>query len=417
MMKKLIIVDGNADDEVKLKETLGSSYDVSSVSYFDINNMALSTVITIANIIDSIDAYSGGHALRVAVCSRDIAKNLGWDDNKCQNIYFVALLHEIGMITIPDAILHKPGRLDEFEYEEVKKHTGKGAEMLRDIKVLDNLSDGVLYHHERWDGEGYPKGLSGEDIPVIARVISIADAYDAMNSDRVYRPKMSTEKIISEFLRCRGAQFDPDITDVFIFMLKDGYSVDPKIEQTKEASRRAVADSGIRSIFSKNSDDKEGEMDALTGLFTRSYLNTWVGNKISKERSGALMLIAITGFDELKKKAGSDDADELIKDFSKRLQSLFRDEDIVCSVSKEMFATFVSGESGKSVIEKKAAMISEIMDRYEEFKKYRDEIGISIGISVCEENGLTFEELYAAANSALLAAAREGKNKYRFKGL
>ena len=158
-------------------------------------------------------------------------------------------------------------------------------------------------------------------------------------------------------------------------------------------------------------------MDALTGLFTRSYLNTWVGNKISKERSGALMLIGITGLDELKKKMSDDDADTLIKSFSERLQSLFRDEDIVCAVSRQMFATFVSGESGKTVIEKKAGMIVEIMGRYEEFEKYRDDVGVSIGISVCEENGLTFEELYAAANSALLAAAREGQNTYRFKGV
>ena len=414
-MKRLVIVDGNEADEKKVKEALGESYSVSSISRFEINNMALSTVITIANIIDAKDAYSGGHALRVAVCAKDIAKNLGWDERTCQNIYFVALLHDIGMMTIPDSILHKPGRLDDLEYEEVKKHPENGAEMLRDITVVEGLAEGILYHHERWDGAGYPKGLKGEDIPVMARVISVANAYDAMNSDRVYRPRLSRDKIISEFIRCSGTQFDPDITEVFVFMLKEGYVVDPKIEQTREASMRAVADGGLHNVFAREDSSSEEEMDTLTGLFTRSYLNTMVGKKISEERSGALMIIAITGFDELKAKYGEEELDGMVKDFSVRLQSLFREADVVSSISRNMFAIYVSGQSGKNIVEKKAAMIASIADEYDEFIKYRDLMGVAIGISLCEEDGLTFEELYSSADTALSAAAREGKNIYRFK--
>ncbi len=414
-MKRLVIVDGNEADEKKVKEALGDSYSVSSISRFEINNMALSTVITIANIIDAKDAYSGGHALRVAVCAKDIAKNLGWDERTCQNIYFVALLHDIGMMTIPDSILHKPGRLDDLEYEEVKKHPENGAEMLRDITVVEGLAEGILYHHERWDGAGYPKGLKGEDIPVMARVISVANAYDAMNSDRVYRPRLSRDKIISEFIRCSGTQFDPDITEVFVFMLKEGYVVDPKIEQTREASMRAVADGGLHNVFAREDSSSEEEMDTLTGLFTRSYLNTMVGKKISEERSGALMIIAITGFDELKANYGEEELDRIVKDFSVRLQSLFREADVVSSISRNMFAIYVSGQSGKNIVEKKAAMIASIADEYDEFIKYRDLMGVAIGISLCEEDGLTFEELYSSADTALSAAAREGKNIYRFK--
>ena len=414
-MKRLVIVDGNEADEKKVKEALGESYSVSSISRFEINNMALSTVITIANIIDAKDAYSGGHALRVAVCAKDIAKNLGWDERTCQNIYFVALLHDIGMMTIPDSILHKPGRLDDLEYEEVKKHPENGAEMLRDITVVEGLAEGILYHHERWDGAGYPKGLTGEDIPVMARVISVANAYDAMNSDRVYRPRLSRDKIISEFIRCSGTQFDPDITEVFVFMLKEGYVVDPKIEQTREASMRAVADGGLHNVFAREDSSSEEEMDTLTGLFTRSYLNTMVGKKISEERSGALMIIAITGFDELKAKYGEEELDGIVKDFSVRLQSLFREADVVSSISRNMFAIYVSGQSGKNIVEKKAAMIASIADEYDEFIKYRALMGVAIGISLCEEDGLTFEELYSSADTALSAAAREGKNIYRFK--
>ena len=415
-MKKILIIDGNADDESKVKELLGEDYDVSAASYMSVNNMALSTVITIANTLDACDEYSSGRSLRVAVCARDIAKNLGWDEHACQNIYFVALLHDMGMITVPDSIVNKPERLEDSEFEAVKRHAGKGAEMLRDIDVLENLSDGILYHHERWDGRGDPKGLKEDEIPAVARVIAIAEAYDAMNSDRVYRPRMSTDKIISEFIRCKGTQFDPDIADVFVFMLKDGYSIDPDIEQTKEASDRASRDGGLRKMFTQGDDAGQGnEMDELTGLFTRSYLNTSVGNRIAKERSGALMMMDITGYDDIRSRYGDVECDRMIRNFSQRLRSLFREEDVVCRMSKDRFAVFVSGESGKSVIEKKAGMITGIMDKYDEFIKYREMAGVAIGISVCQEDGITFEELYGVALSALEEAKQSGQSTYRFR--
>ena len=408
-MKKILIIDGNSDDEAKVRKSLGDEYDVSSFSYFDVNNMALSTVITIANTLDSLDAYSGGRSLRTAVVSRDIGRNLGWDEKDCQNIYFVALLHDIGMITMPDVIVHKPGRLTDDESDVVKRHPQEGAKILRDIDVLEHLAECVLYHHERWDGEGYPEGRAGEDIPLFARVIAIADAYNAMSTDRIYRPRMSNEKIISEFLRCRGGQFDPDITDVFVFMLKEGYSVDPQIEQTKEASERAAKDGGLRNFVAQSgtagaSTDKE--MDALTGLFTRAYLNTRVGNKISEERSGALMLIDIPGLDRVTAEMGAEAADGLIRLIADRLKSLFREADVVSRIEEDRFAVFVSGDSGKSVISKKAGMISGIT--YEEgFSAYRDLAGIAIGISMCQEDGITFEELYGVACAKL----EEEKNK------
>ena len=398
-MKKVLIVDGNENDESVVKKNLGDAYDVASVSMFDFDNMALATVITIANTLDSLDVYSGGRSLRIAVCARDIARNLGWDERECQNVYFVSLLHDMGMITVSENIRNKPARLTPDEYDIVRKHTARGAEMLRDIYVVDNLSDGVMYHHERWDGKGYPKGLAGEEIPKIARVIAVADAFDAMSSDRVYRAKLSTDKIISEFLRCKGTQFDPDIADVFIFMLKDGYTVDPDIEQTKEASERASADGGLRKIFTSGGDVKDGELDALTGLFSRSYLNTRVSKKISEERSGALMVIDVCDVQQL----DEDERDDIIKKFAEKLMSLFREADVVCRISSDRFAAYVSGESGKVVIEKKASSIVEAQDN------------VVIGISMCQENGLTFEELYGAALSALEDARSAGAGTYRFK--
>ncbi|MCR5475117.1 MAG: HD domain-containing protein [Lachnospiraceae bacterium] len=400
-MKKIYIVDGDAADEKRVADALEGGYEVGSMSYYDINNMALSTVITLANTIDSLDAYAGGHSLRVAVISRDIAGNLGWDEKECQNLYFVALLHDIGMITIPDSIVHKPARLNEFEYDIVRQHTVNGAKILRDISVLDHLREGVTYHHERWNGTGYPEGLAGEDIPPFARVISIADAYDAMTSDRVYRQHLSHEKIISEFDRCKGSQFDPDMTDVFIFMLKGGYTVNPDIGQTQEASERAVRDGGLGKVFGRKMAMTSGdnETDTLTGMFARSYLNTRVGKMISEARSGALMLIRLDGYDSLCDAYDGDECRKVLKLFGKRLATFFREEDVIVRLDDELFAVFVGGQTGKQVIEKKAHIIEDVFASYEEFERYSKHLKAVCTIAKCMEDGVTFEELYDAAMS------------------
>lgn len=381
-----------------------------------LTRMALSSVVTIANTVDAKDKYTGGHSLRVAVCARDIAENLGWSDEECQNIYSVALLHDIGKIAVPDSILNKPGRLDDSEFEEIKKHPVVGNEILRDITVLPHLHEGALMHHERWNGSGYPTGKSGEDIPIYARIIAVADAYDAMNSDRIYRKHLSVEKIISEFNRGRGSQFDPELADLFVFMLKGGYSVDPKIAQNKESSESATHDGGLNllgSLHLGGEGDNNEELDSLTGLFTRSYLNTRVGNKIVEEHAGALMLIDLDNFHEVKNKFGENASDRILQDFAKLLGSFFRDADVVCRIEQDLFAVFVSGESGKSVIEKKAQLIIDAVSVHDDFARYKDVIGVSIGIALCPENGITFEELYGAADKVLSFIKETEKNTYR----
>lgn len=382
-----------------------------------LTKMALSTIVTIANTVDARDKYTGGHSLRVAVCAQNIAENLGWSERECQNIYSVALLHDIGKIAVPDSILNKPGKLEEKEFEEIKKHPSAGYEILRDITVLPNLREGALLHHERWEGGGYPTGIAGENIPMYARIIAVADAYDAMNSDRIYRKHLSREKIISEFTRGKGTQFDPEIADIFIFMLKSGYSIDDAILQSKEASEKATSDGGLDMgmsyLFSKDVDTSL-DKDSLTGLFTRSYLNTVIGNKISSNCSGAFMIIDIDDFSKIKDKFGNEAAEGFIIDFAKLLEKYFRENDILCRLAGDQFAAFVSGESGKGVIEKKARLIIDAVSGDARFDNYRDFIGVSIGIACCPESGVTFEELYGAADKALCYVKENGKNSYKF---
>ena len=382
-----------------------------------LTKMALSTIVTIANTVDARDKYTGGHSLRVAVCAKNIAENLGWSESECQNIYSVALLHDIGKIAVPDSILNKPGKLEDTEFEEIKKHPGAGYEILRDITVLPHLREGALFHHERWEGNGYPTGIAEENIPMYARIIAVADAYDAMNSDRIYRKHLSREKIISEFNRGKGTQFDPELVDVFVFMLKSGYSIDESILQTKEASEKVTNDGGLDmgiSYMSYKDVDESLDRDSLTGLFTRSYLNTIIGNKISSNRAGAFMMIDIDNFSKIGDNFGSEAAECVILDFAKILEGFFRDDDVLCRLSGNQFAAFVSGESGKGIIEKKARLIIDAVAGDTVFDKFRDCIGVSIGIAECPESGVTFEELYGAADKALSYVKENGKNSYKF---
>ncbi|MBE6901076.1 MAG: HD domain-containing protein [Ruminococcaceae bacterium] len=180
------------------------------------------SLLTFANTIDAKDPYTNGHSIRVAHYSREIAKRMGMSDEEQENIYYVALLHDIGKIGVPDNILNKPGKLTPEEREIIQQHVVTGGEILKDFNALDGISEGATYHHERFDGKGYVMGLAGADIPLLARIIGVADTYDAMSSDRCYRKALSKEKILDEFMKCAGSQFDPDIVPYIIEMIEDG---------------------------------------------------------------------------------------------------------------------------------------------------------------------------------------------------
>ncbi len=175
-----------------------------------------------SNFVDAKDPYTHGHSDRVADYSEKIAHKLGMNDKECENIYWIAKLHDIGKCYVPDNILNKPSKLTDEEFKQIKEHTIKGSEMVKGFSSIPGITEGALYHHERYDGKGYPTGKKGEEIPYIARIICVADSYDAMNSDRVYRKKLTKDKIIDELNKGKGSQFDPNIVDAFVELLKDG---------------------------------------------------------------------------------------------------------------------------------------------------------------------------------------------------
>ncbi|MBR4586778.1 MAG: HD-GYP domain-containing protein [Lachnospiraceae bacterium] len=184
------------------------------------NEIINESMETFIGFIDAKDPYTNGHSIRVAQYTRLIAEELGYKGEELDRIYYVALLHDCGKIGVPDHILGKPGRLTDEEFEVIKSHTVRGGEIMSHFKSLENAGEGALYHHERYDGKGYPEGRKGEEIPFIARMICVADSFDAMNTNRVYRKKLTKEDILAELERCKGSQFDPKIADVMIELIK-----------------------------------------------------------------------------------------------------------------------------------------------------------------------------------------------------
>lgn len=169
------------------------------------------TATALVNAIDAKDEYTHGHSSRVAEYSRKLAEMCGKSEAECDEIYYIALLHDVGKIGISDAIINKKGKLTDEEYEAMKQHTVLGAQILRSINEYPKLIIGANYHHERYDGKGYPEGLKGEDIPEIARIISLADAYDAMTSTRSYRDAIPQQSVREEIVKGSGTQFDPEL--------------------------------------------------------------------------------------------------------------------------------------------------------------------------------------------------------------
>lgn len=184
--------------------------------------MGEEAILTIARAVDARDENTAMHSKRVSEYAVAIGRAIGMDEQECMDLRRTGLMHDIGKIAIPDSILKKPGRLTDEEYKVMQSHVVEGAAILADFTLLDHVVEGALYHHERYDGRGYAKGLKGEEIPLYGRIIGIADAFDAMTANRVYRKQLEMDFVLNELRRCRGTQFDPKLTDVFLGLIEDG---------------------------------------------------------------------------------------------------------------------------------------------------------------------------------------------------
>lgn len=207
------------DRVIAAKELAQESERLARESERRTRRMDIQLVTTLVNAVDAKDPYTNGHSNRVAMYSREIARLAGKDEDYLKRIYYMGIVHDIGKIGIPDEILTKPGRLTDEEFAVIKTHPAVGAEILADVDEMPWIATGAHWHHERYDGRGYPDGLAGEDIPEAARIIAVADAYDAMTSDRSYRKGMDQHKVRSIIEENKGTQFDPAFADYMIAMI------------------------------------------------------------------------------------------------------------------------------------------------------------------------------------------------------
>ena len=195
----------------------------------EIEGLSLHVVHSLADAIDAKDAYTKGHSGRVADYSREIAKRFGYSAERQEEIYMMGLLHDVGKIGVPDEVINKPGKLTDEEFAKIKTHPGRGARILENIKEMPKLATGARWHHERYDGRGYPDGLAGENIPEEARIIAVADAYDAMTSHRSYRDVIPQEVVKGELEKGSGTQFDPRFAAIMLEIIKE--DVDYKLRE------------------------------------------------------------------------------------------------------------------------------------------------------------------------------------------
>ena len=195
-----------------------------------LERISMQIVTALSGAIDAKDTYTNGHSTRVAEYSGEIAKRAGFAPKMQNDIYMMGLLHDVGKIGIPDSIINKPAKLTDEEYGVIKNHSAMGAKILENITEFPRLTVGARWHHERYDGKGYPDGIAGEEIPQEARIIAVADAYDAMSSRRSYRDVLAQEIVREEMEKGKGTQFDPVYAEIMLKMIEEdtGYQMREK---------------------------------------------------------------------------------------------------------------------------------------------------------------------------------------------
>lgn len=252
----------------KLSEEVAKQTAVAEERSRKVEQISFETIQALANAIDAKDTYTKGHSTRVSEYSAKMAETLGWDRERIKELKLAALLHDIGNIGVPDSVLNNPGRLTDVEFDLIKSHTTLGGDILKGRVAVAMAEDVARSHHERYDGHGYPKGLRGSHISEAARIVAVADAFDAMSSERVYRNAYDMIHIRRELLEGRDRQFDPHLVNVFVELWDKGELDEIMKEDTdqyEDDSRvsTAVLRSAVESFLDKKYIDIEVDEDAI----------------------------------------------------------------------------------------------------------------------------------------------------------
>ena len=382
-----------------------------------IARISLKSMMMIANTVDNKDPLAAEHSNNVAWFSVEIAKKLGWSTDDLYNLQNLALIHDIGNIGVPESIIRKKGQLTSEEYDTVKKHTTLGRNILADMTVIRKAAEVAETHHERFDGKGYPNGLAGRSIPIEARIIAIADAFDSMTSDRSFRKRLTKEEVLKEFEKGRGTQFDPELVDIAISLLSDDDFKRDELEVIREEELTAESSRLLQDVLSSytGKSRKTHVRDPLTGLWSSSYAMDEIDNYLSDKRaSGCFMLVDIDGFTQINDNLGHIVGDSVIKNISVILSEMMRNDDIISRVGGDEFILFFKDGGSKEFATAKAEEIILYLDDGLKNPVSDERISVSIGITLAQTDGKDFATLYNKADKALYLVKENGKHSYHF---
>ena len=378
--------------------------------------LSLQVLRTLSTTIETKDEYTRGHSHRVGEYAALIARELGWSQEEIINLKNTADLHDIGKIGVPDTILNKPTKLTEDEYIIIKDHTVIGAEILKNITLIPHAAEVARSHHERYDGTGYPDGLKGEDIPLYARVIAVADSYDAMSSRRIYRSALSRQEICEEIRSNQGKQFDPVIAEVFLRLLtEDRLQVQEADSTTPENADQPNMEFEIGKFVSdimqtmKAQEDSEN-FDFLTGLPMRNA-GEKLAARLMEEHDGCLIFMDMDNLKQINDIYGHKAGDRALKVFGSILASQKADA-AACRLGGDEFLLFVPDISRDA----SAQLAKNIFAQFQAAKESDLEIrGASMSAGLCmTHRGQAFADCYVKADKALYYVKQNGKENFFF---
>lgn len=385
----------------------------------EIEMLSLQTIETMANTLEAKDEYTRGHSNRVSEYAALIAKEMNLSEEEVASIKYAATLHDIGKIGVPDTILNKPSRLTDEEYDIIKTHSTVGFDILQNIDMISYTSDIARHHHERYDGKGYPDGLKGEEISLGARIVAVADAFDAMNSRRIYRKPLDRKIIISEIEKNKGIQFDPDVADVFLKLLNTD-AVDKIAEnEVKHGDDIERLSDGINDdvekMFSAVVDSMKmssagSSTDTLTGLMLRGVGEEKIVSMM-RENTGALLFCDMDNLKTINDRFGHKSGDKALRLLGEVIGRA-AENGVACRVGGDEFLLYIDDVKEKETI---AAIEGIVAD----FKKVIDDdetiriATLSMGVCLTHTTDL-YSDVLNKADKALYHVKQRGKAGYYF---
>lgn len=283
--------------------------EITKLMMFESNNYE-QTLISMVEMIEERDTYTAGHSKRVAEYSKKIAQQMGYSEQECTKLYQAGILHDIGKVATPDTVLLNPKTLNAIEYKLIQEHVVVSYNLLKNIPMFKDLADIVRSHHERCDGKGYPRGLSGEEIEPLSRIMMVADAFDAMTTNRIYKPRKTVSEALSELVSLKLQQFHPEVVDSAVIALRD-IKIDENISQTPKTKLEEER----FAYFYK---------DTIGNIYNQNYLELILSKNSYEPEYKYMKLFTVHSFSQYNKKYGWKEGDIFLHSFAQSLVDYFK---------------------------------------------------------------------------------------------